>query len=105
LPLSFASQCRQSRYRGYPRISICLSYPDGGGAATGKTIVSISAGSSKDVDIAVQAAKKAYKTSWGVKVSGADRGKMLHKLADLIEKHADEIAALECLDVGETNGQ
>jgi aldehyde dehydrogenase (NAD+) len=53
------------------------------------------------VDLAVDAARKAYKTSWGLKVPGAKRGLLLSKLADLIEKNAEEIAALEVLDVGE----
>jgi aldehyde dehydrogenase (NAD+) len=52
------------------------------------------------VDLAVDAARKAYKTSWGLKVPGAQRGRMLSKLADLIEQNGDEIAALEALDVG-----
>ena len=60
----------------------------------------MSAGSKKDVDIAVDAAKKAYKTSWGLKVPGEQRGKMLFKLADLMEQRAEEIAAIETLDVG-----
>ncbi|KAF9261278.1 aldehyde dehydrogenase [Marasmius fiardii PR-910] len=68
--------------------------------ATGKVITSVSAGSDKDVDIAVEAALKAYKTSWGFKVPGSERGRLLNKLADLIEKNADEIAALESLNVG-----
>jgi aldehyde dehydrogenase (NAD+) len=68
---------------------------------TGKVITAVSAGSKKDVDIAVDAAKKAYKTSWGLKVPGAQRGRLLNKLADLMEKHAEEIAAIETLDVGE----
>jgi aldehyde dehydrogenase (NAD+) len=68
--------------------------------ATGKTITKVSVGSAKDVDIAVAAARKAYKTSWGFKVPGARRGAMLHKLAELIEKRTDEFAALESLNVG-----
>ncbi|KXN85885.1 Aldehyde dehydrogenase [Leucoagaricus sp. SymC.cos] len=60
----------------------------------------LEAHSSKDVDLAVEAAGKAYKTVWGLKVPGAERGKLLGKLADLVEKHADEMAALEALNVG-----
>ncbi|KAF9007190.1 aldehyde dehydrogenase [Cyathus striatus] len=70
----------------------------------GKTVTSISAGSSKDVDIAVDAARKAYKTVWGLKTPGSVRGKLLNKLADLLEKHLDEFAALESLDVGKVYG-
>jgi aldehyde dehydrogenase (NAD+) len=45
--------------------------------------------------------RQAYKTSWGLKVPGAERGKLLSKLADLVEQHTDELAALEALNVGE----
>uniref|UniRef100_A0A0W0F7X1 Aldehyde dehydrogenase domain-containing protein n=1 Tax=Moniliophthora roreri TaxID=221103 RepID=A0A0W0F7X1_MONRR len=68
--------------------------------ATRKVITSVSAGTDKDVDKAVDAAWKAYRTSWGHKVPGAQRGVLLNKLADLMEKHKDELAALESLNVG-----
>ena len=65
-------------------------------------LTKVASASAKDVDIAVKAAKQAFKTSWGLKVSGYDRGRLLNKLADLLEKHADELSALEALDVGES---
>ncbi|RDB27442.1 Aldehyde dehydrogenase [Hypsizygus marmoreus] len=68
---------------------------------TGELIISVAAGSSKDVDIAVEAAKQAYTTSWGLKCPGSVRGKLLNKLADLVEQHSDEFAALEALNVDE----
>ncbi|KAF9016045.1 aldehyde dehydrogenase [Hymenopellis radicata] len=68
--------------------------------ATGKVITSVAAGTKDDVDIAVAAAKKAYKTSWGLKVPGSQRGLLLSKLADLIERDIDEFAALESLNTG-----
>ncbi|KAG6876990.1 hypothetical protein C0992_011138 [Termitomyces sp. T32_za158] len=68
--------------------------------ATGKVITTVAVGSSQDVDIAVDVAKKAYKTSWGLKVPGTARGKLLHKLAELLERDMDEFAALESLNVG-----
>nr|ADY86395.1 aldehyde dehydrogenase [Tricholoma vaccinum] len=70
--------------------------------ATGKVVTSVAAGSSKDVDIAVEAARKAYKTSWGLKCPGSVRGKLLNKLVDLLEANADEFSALESLNVGKT---
>lgn len=70
-------------------------------AATGKPITRVSIGDVKDVDIAVKAAEEAFKTSWGLKVPAADRGKLLFKLADLVEKHVDELCALEALNAGE----
>ncbi|KAF9255421.1 aldehyde dehydrogenase [Marasmius fiardii PR-910] len=73
--------------------------------ATGKIIVAVSVGSDKDVDIAVDAAKKAYENSWGTKVPGVERGRLLFKLADLIEQNSDEIAALETLNMGKPFSQ
>ncbi|KAJ7756855.1 aldehyde dehydrogenase [Mycena maculata] len=68
--------------------------------ATGKKIAAVSLGSRKDVDIAVKAAQKAYKTSWGLKCPGTTRGKLLACLADLVERDADQFAALESINVG-----
>jgi aldehyde dehydrogenase (NAD+) len=69
-------------------------------AANGKVVTKISEATSKDVDIAVKAAQKAFDTVWGLNVPGAQRSRILHKLADLMEKNADELAALEALDNG-----
>ena len=52
------------------------------------------------MDIAVDAAEKAFKTSWGLKVSGTERGILMNKLADLMEKNQDELAAIEAIDAG-----
>ena len=65
-------------------------------------ITSIAEGTAKDVDRAVVAAKRAFDSSWGLKVPGSERGKLLSKLADLLETHSDELAALEALDNGKT---
>ena len=62
----------------------------------------VSEGTAKDVDRAVTAAKRAFETSWGLKASGSRRGELLNKLADLIERNSDELAALEALDNGKT---
>lgn len=64
-------------------------------------LTKVSSGNAKDVDRAVEAAQKAFKTSWGLKVPGNERGRLLNKLADILEKNADELAALEALDAGE----
>jgi len=69
---------------------------------TGKVITAVAGGTAKDVDVAVAAAEKAYKNSWGLKVPGSERGRLMYKLADLVEKHRDELGALEALNVGKT---
>jgi aldehyde dehydrogenase (NAD+) len=63
-------------------------------------VASIAAGTKADIDIAANAAKKAYKTSWGLKVPGAERGKLMMKLAVLMEQHIAEFAALDALANG-----
>ncbi|KAK7043955.1 hypothetical protein VNI00_008123 [Paramarasmius palmivorus] len=68
--------------------------------ATGKVITSVSAGTDKDVNKAVEAAWNAYRTSWGYKAPSPQRGQLLNKLADLMERDAEELAALESLNVG-----
>lgn len=67
-------------------------------------ITSVSEGTAKDVDRAVAAAKHAYDTSWGLKVPGTERGKLLSKLVHLMEAKADTLCALEVLDNGKTFG-
>ncbi|KAF5346487.1 hypothetical protein D9756_010090 [Leucocoprinus leucothites] len=67
---------------------------------SGKVITTVAGGGEKDIDIAVKAARKTFKTSWGLKVPGAERGRLLGKFADLLEEHQEELAALEALNVG-----
>lgn len=66
--------------------------------ANGTLITKIAAAEAEDVDIAVAAAKKAF-PAWAA-TPAAERGRLLLKLADLIEKHAEELAQLESLDTG-----
>jgi aldehyde dehydrogenase (NAD+) len=56
--------------------------------------------SEKDVDIAVAAARKAFRETWGKNVSGFERSRLLHRLADLMERDKQILAELECLNNG-----
>lgn len=70
--------------------------------ATGKVLAKVGAATAKDVDKAVKAARKALDSGpWG-KMDAVERGQLIFKLADLVEKHADELAALESLNCGKT---
>jgi aldehyde dehydrogenase (NAD+) len=64
-----------------------------------KVICSVHEASEKDVDIAVAAARKAFEGDWS-KVTPEQRGKYLVKLADLMERDTDLLAAVESLDNG-----
>src|SRR5580698_7470079 len=67
--------------------------------STGEEICQVAAANAADVDRAVQAARKAFEGSWR-KMNASERGQLLHRLADLIEKHTEELARLESLDNG-----
>ena len=67
--------------------------------ATEKPIAEIAHASAVDVDRAVAAARRAYDTVWS-RMSGADRGKYLFRIARLIQERARELAVAETLDNG-----
>ncbi|KAL3469630.1 aldehyde dehydrogenase domain-containing protein [Aspergillus californicus] len=64
-----------------------------------KPIVSVHEATEKDVDTAVAAARAAFEGSWS-KVTPSERGRFLNKLADLMERDIDTLAAIESLDNG-----
>ncbi len=68
--------------------------------ATGETICQVAEGDKADIDLAVQAARKAFEEGPWPKMNPSERGRLLHKLADLIEQNQEELAALESLDNG-----
>ncbi|WP_323040112.1 5-carboxymethyl-2-hydroxymuconate semialdehyde dehydrogenase [Gemmobacter sp.] len=59
----------------------------------------VARGGAEDVDRAARAAHAAF-AGWS-RMDGAARRKLLHRIADGIEKRAEEIAFLECLDTGQ----
>src|SRR5438105_15181216 len=63
--------------------------------ATGGTICQVAEGDKADVDLAVKAARKALESGPWKKMDAADRGRLLYKLADLIEQESQELAVLE----------
>jgi aldehyde dehydrogenase (NAD+) len=66
----------------------------------GKVITTVVEASEKDVDIAVDAAVEAL-NGWK-QVDASERGRLINKVADLIERDLDDLAALEALDSGKT---
>ena len=68
--------------------------------ATGEEICQVAEADAADVDKAVKAARTAFERGPWRKISAAERGRMLNRLADLIEKNADDLARLEALDNG-----
>jgi len=68
--------------------------------ADGSVLTRVAKGNARDVDNAVKAARKAFETGAWRTMPARQRGRLLYKLADLIEKNADEFAQLESLDNG-----
>jgi aldehyde dehydrogenase (NAD+) len=66
--------------------------------ATEEVLAEISLASAKDVDAAVVAARKAFK-SWS-KLSGSQRAKYIYRIARIIQERSRELAVLETLDNG-----
>lgn len=67
--------------------------------ANGKVNAMIADAQAEDVDAAVISSRKAFVDVWS-KTSPADRTAILNKVADLIEKYADELAELDMIDAG-----
>lgn len=63
-----------------------------------KKIASVAEATAEDVDIAVKAARKAFK-GWA-SLSGKDRGKYIFRIARLIQERAREFAVIESMDGG-----
>ncbi len=68
--------------------------------ATGEVLAMVAEGDREDIDRAVKAARAAFETGPWAKISPSERGRMMWRLADLIEKHTEEFAQLESLDNG-----
>lgn len=68
--------------------------------STGEVIAQVAEGDSKDADLAVKAARKAFEHGPWRKMTASERGRMIWKLADIIEQHTEELAQLESLNNG-----
>ena len=68
--------------------------------ATEQVIARVAHGEEADVDLAVVAARKAFDGGPWVRMAPAERAKLIYKLGEAIERHADELALIETLDNG-----
>src|SRR6266536_756075 len=67
--------------------------------STGEVLAQVAEGDREDINLAVKAARKAFMGPWR-KMSPSERGRLIWKLADLIDAHVEEFAYLESLDNG-----
>jgi phenylacetaldehyde dehydrogenase len=72
--------------------------------ATGEVLAQVAEGDHLDVDRAVAAARKAFENGPWRRLTASARGRLIWKLADLLEAHVEEFAQLESLDNGKPVG-
>ena len=68
--------------------------------ATGEVLAHVAEGDKEDIDRAVDAARAAFDRGPWRKLAPSERARLMWKLADLLEKHAEEFAQLETLNQG-----
>jgi 4-(gamma-glutamylamino)butanal dehydrogenase len=68
--------------------------------ATREALAEVAQGTAKDVDLAVAAARKAFRTGIWSRMAPRSRMEILYKVVRLMEQHADDLALLDCLDMG-----
>ena len=73
--------------------------------ATGEILAHVAEGNSADIDRAVIAARNAFESGPWRTLTGSKRGRLIWKLADLLESHLEEFAQLESLDNGKPIGE
>src|SRR5499427_2056157 len=68
--------------------------------ATGEVLARVAEGDREDIDRAVKAARAAFETGPWSRLTPSERGRLVWKLADLLDQHLEEFAELETLDNG-----
>lgn len=68
--------------------------------ATGEVMTQVAEGDREDIERAVKAARAAFETGPWSKMTASTRGKLVWKLADLLEENLEEFAYLESIDNG-----
>jgi phenylacetaldehyde dehydrogenase len=68
--------------------------------ATGEVLAQVAVGDREDIQQAVQAARKAFDDGPWRRLTASERGRLIWKLADLLEQNAEEFAYIESLDNG-----
>jgi gamma-glutamyl-gamma-aminobutyraldehyde dehydrogenase len=68
--------------------------------ATGKLLAEVAAGDKADIDLAVRAARSSFEAGVWSRKDPAERKEVLLKLAELMRKHATELALLDSLNMG-----
>ena len=66
----------------------------------GSVLTTIQKGTTEDIDIAVKSAREAFERGPWSRMDPTDRARCLFRLADLVEKHASQLAAIQAINNG-----
>lgn len=77
-----------------------IAEPNTNDTSNEQEITSVYAGSSEDIDKAVRAARRALRNPSWRDLPGTERGKLLNRLATLVEEHKETLATIETWDNG-----
>jgi len=80
---------------GQPRMTVTEQVMN---PSDGSVLAEVAMGGAEEIDLAVAVGERAF-PSWSA-LRPEDRAQLLHRFADALEKHSDELAQLESLDVG-----
>ena len=72
--------------------------------ATGEVLAQVAEGDRADIDLAVRAARSAFDNGPWRRMTASERGRLIWKLSDLLEKHTEEFGYIESLDNGKPLG-
>ena len=72
--------------------------------ATGEVLAQVAEGDREDIDQAVKAARNAFDNGPWRRMTASERGRLIWKLADLLEQHTEEFGYIESLDNGKPLG-
>jgi phenylacetaldehyde dehydrogenase len=70
--------------------------------SSARVIATVAQGEAADIDLAVAAARRALEDSEWSRMKPVDRERVMHRVAEAMERHADELAELEALDNGKS---
>src|SRR5450432_70583 len=66
--------------------------------ATGEILAHVAEGDREDIEQAVRAARNAFDNGPWRRMTASERGRLIWKLADLLEQHTEEFGYIESLD-------
>ena len=72
--------------------------------STGEVLAAVACAGVEDIDLAARAAERQFRSGEWSRMDGRERGRLLNRLADLVERDRETIARIESMDNGKLYG-